>query len=300
MINAVYDGQQEQGEQSEACGIIPNETDRAEPLPAERPNDFTRCWIQGVEYFRSQPAGGGDLFLTRYGLPFARQLQPENWFVPEWFAGHRRRLRGTSTIYQVQTKPDQGRSLAIVVRFNRVGEDLPIDTITRDAHMDATFSSPFEEVAELMALRAARFGSERRRVPTKRPLAIYSPAKRLELWQTGRSESIMAIKQAQHQGITLDIERQYILLYGWIKGIDMQDATDKFGIVGASRESLQASAVAEVERDLKQAGFRVVDMKPAHIIVRFAQDGSLLRRKDGRLVYALVDYELLEPIRVAS
>ena len=35
-------------------------------------------------------------------------------------------------------------------------------------------------------------------------------------------------------------------------------------------------------------------MKPAHVILRSGQDQSLLRDRNGQLVYALVDYELLE------
>ncbi len=268
--------------------------DKCEAIP---PSGFTRRWIQGVEYFHSELGGGGDLFLTRFGLPFARHLQPDNWYEPEWFAAHRRRLRGTSAIYQVQTKPIYGRALDIVVRFNRMGQDLPIDTVTRDQHFNASFHNPFEEVVQVLALRAARFGMQRRRILTKRPLAIYSPPKRLELWRTGRSESLMALEQARLRGVELDIARQYILIYGWIKGVDMQDAADLIQIGGGSRELLRVATTAEVEQELEQAGFRVVDMKPAHIIVRFNEDGSLLRRKDGRLAYALVDYELLEPVR---
>lgn len=272
-----------------------------EPLRADSgsvapPNATTRRLIQGVEYFHSQPAAGGDLFLTRFGTPFARQLQPENWFEPDWFTAHRRRLRGTSMIYQVQTKPIEGRSLNVIVRFNRVGEDLPVDTVTRNIHENAEFNNPFEEAAQVLALRSARVGEKCRRILTKRPLAIYSPSRRLELWQTGRSESLIALQQARLQGITLDISRQYILLYGWIKGIDMQEAADQLGIPSAARDSLRVAALTQVEQDLERAGFRVMDMKPAHIIVRFTRDGLLLRRKDGSLAYALIDYELLEQL----
>lgn len=255
-----------------------------------------RHWIQGVEYLQMQLRGGGDLFLTRFGLPFVDHLQPENWFESDWFDGHRRRLRGTSTIYQVRTKAVMGRSLDLVVRYNRVAEDLPVDAASRDQHFNAAFNSPFDEVTQVCALRAARLGGQRRRILTKRPLAIYSPPQRLKLWQTGRNESLMAITQARLHGFKLDITRQYLLLYGWIKGVDVQDAADQFGVAGAAGEALKAKALAEVEQELAEAGFKVTDMKPAHIIVRFNPDGSLMRRKDGRLVYALVDYELLERI----
>jgi hypothetical protein len=255
---------------------------------------FTRRIIKGVEYYQAKTTEGGDLFVTSFGLRFAAHLQPDNWLDDQWFEAHRQRLRGTSAIYRSQTKRVEGRVLDLVVRFNRVGQDLPVDTLTRDIHTQAAFNSPFEEVAELVALRAQRIGPDRRRIFTKRPLAIYSPPTRVELWQSGRSESQIAAKQARVPEVELDIHRPYILVYGWIDGIDVQDAADQFGMGGASRQSLLADAMAEVEGELQQAGFRVLDMKPAHIVVRFTKGGQLLRRKDGRLVYALIDYELLE------
>jgi hypothetical protein len=255
---------------------------------------FTRRFIQGVQYFHAQTADGGDLFLTPFGQPYAADLRPDNWLDAPWFDSHRRRLRGTSTIYRTQTKPLRGRTLDLIVRFNRVGEDLPVDTVTRNCYTHAAFNSPFEEVAAVMALRAARFGPQRRFIRTKRPLAIYSPPTRFQLWQTGRSESQMGAKQARLPEIKLDILRSYILVYGWIKGIDAQDAASEFAADVKSRETFLAETMDEVESELKQAGFRVLDMKPAHIIVRFNAGGQLLRRHDGRLVYALIDYELLE------
>jgi hypothetical protein len=151
-----------------------------------------------------------------------------------------------------------------------------------------------------MDLRATRFGPRRRFVPTKRPLAIYSPPTRLELWQTGRNQGRIAKKQARLPEFKLDILRTYLLVYGWIKGVDAQDAADQTSLGGLSRDHFLADAMAEVEGDLEQAGFRVLDMKPAHIIVRFDAEGKLRRHPDGRLVYALVDYELLERIPPAS
>lgn len=263
-------------------------------VPADREQGGTRRHIQGVEYVHTVPGSGGDLFLTRWGLPFARLLQPEHWLEPVWFAGQRRRLRGTSTIYASRTRGLEGRALEIVVRYNRMGEDLPVDTVTLGEFPDAEFNTPFEEVAAVMALRRARIGPRRGFIATKRPLAIYSPPERRPGWQTGRDESRMAAKQTRLPDFQLDGRRQYLLLYGWIKGIDVQDAADRLGYESGQR--LIAETMAEVQAELGQAGFRVLDMKPAHIIVRFTANGQLRRRRDGRLMYALVDYELLEPI----
>jgi hypothetical protein len=256
--------------------------------------EFKRRWVQGVEYFHARTADGGDLFLTRYGLPFARQLHPENWYSAEWFVRHRRRLRGTSTIYQSTTRPVDGHSLDLIVRFSRVGELVPMDTPSNQLILTAEFNSPFEEIARLMQLRLARLGKDRRRIHTKRPLAIYMPPERLEVWQTGRSRDKMVAKQAAHGGAELDIRRQYLVLYGWIDGLDAEDAVEELNLATAERTEFLRETTEAVVRDLAEAGFRVLDMKPAHIIVRVGPDGHLLRRKDGRLVYALVDYELLE------
>ncbi len=253
-----------------------------------------QCRVLGVDYWQVRLAGGGDLFLTGFGLPFAEQLDPRHWFGAAWFDTHRQRLRGTSTIYRSQTEPWRGRSLDLVVRFNRVGEDLPVDTVTMREFTHAEFNSPFEEVAVLMKLRGVRWGAGGRYIPTKRPLAIYCPPERLAFWQTGRSADRMAVKQARMPEMRLETERQYLLLYGWIKGIDVQEFAAQVG--GEDGRRLTVEAMREVQEELREAGFRVLDMKPAHIIVRRAPDGGLKRRRDGRLVYALIDYELLEAV----
>jgi hypothetical protein len=253
--------------------------------------------IQGVPYLRVRPPAGGELYLTRYGRPLAKWLDPENWFEPEWLAAHRQPLRGTSTIYRVTTRPVAGRSLELVVRYNRMGEELPPVVGPMATHHHAEFNSPFEEIATLMDLRAARVGPRRRRIPTKRPMAIYCPPGVLPLWRTGRVEHKVAAKRARQPEAPLDIERQYVVLYGWIRGIDAQDAADRLGGTIESQERFMKEATLGAIDDLAQAGFRVLDMKPAHIIVRLTPGGRVIRRVDGSLAYALVDYELLEPIR---
>jgi hypothetical protein len=261
------------------------------PLP-----QFTPREILGVQYHHTKTLDGGDLYLTDYGLPFARHLLPENWREPEWYLAHRQKLRGTSTIYRTLTKPVDGRSLDIVVRYNRVGEELPVDTITLEKFMNADFNTPFEEIYVLHQLRAARRGEKRRRMPTKKPLAIYEPPDLLQLWQSGRLESKIAQKLARYPQAELDIRRQYLLIYGWIKGYDAQQVADLWQMEGKPRLEFLKKTTAYVTDEMAEMGFRVLDMKPAHVILRFNQDGTLKRRQDGKLLYALVDYELLEKI----
>jgi hypothetical protein len=278
----------------------PNTPATVEPSPAAAPvmarlpqrTDFLD--LLGVTYVHSKTSDGGDLYLTKHGVPFWEQLLPENWFAKEWFEANRERLVGTSVVYRVPTKEVNGQGLDLVVKWSRVGEAVPLDTMTITRFINAEFNSPFEEFALLMELRAGLSGPPNIRILTQKPLAIYVPSERLQLWQTGRSESKIAAKIARHPGVELDILRQYVLLYGWIKGADVTEAASLWQIEPEERKVFFDRAMSLVVHELELKGYRVVDMKPQHIIVRMRPDGSLLRDRDGQLVYALVDYELLE------
>ena len=258
-------------------------------VPEAMAQDGEAISLLGVDYARFKTWDGGDLYLTRFGVPLREQLDPENWYAPDWFAASRKRLPGTSAIYCVRTKPVRGMSIDLVVRFSRVGEEVPLDWLTVCKYPHAEFNSPFEEFGVVMELRALR-----PRIFLKKPLAIFVPAERLELWQTGRLESKIAAKLARHPEMELDILRQYILLYGWIEQMNAVEAADALRFTGGSRESFLAVSTRCAIHDLEQHGFRMLDIKPEHIIVRVRSDGSLLRRRSGQLAYALVDYELLE------
>jgi len=251
----------------------------------------------GVDYLRLKTGDGGDLYLTRFGLPFREQLAPENWYAPDWFAVRRARLPGTSAIYKVPTRPVRGVSLNLVARFSRVGQEIPLDTLTLNENIHAEFNSPFEEFALVMELRAAGLGASRARILTKRPLAIYMPPEQLQHWQTGRLESKMAAKRARHPEAELDLLRQYILLYGWIEGLNAVQAIQALGVTGRLAETFLAETTLHAIHDLEQLGFRMLDIKPEHLVLRIRPDGSLLRRRAGNPSYALVDYDLLERFR---
>ena len=258
------------------------------------PLDAQPIDLLGISYTRIKTADGGDLYLTKFGLPFWEHLQPENWYAQEWFEANRERLVGTSLVYRLPTKQVRGRSLDLVTKWSRVGEDVPVDTMTICKFINADFNSPFEEFSLLNELRAGEVGPPGIRLRTQKPLAIYVPSKRLQLWQTGRSESKIAAKLARHPGIELDILRQYVLLYGWIKGLDIVELADEWQLQGEARERFLSSVLSLANHEMEQKGYRVIDMKPAHIIVRQNPKGDVLRDRHGQMAYALVDYELLE------
>ena len=254
----------------------------------------TRKALLGVTYDHYRLADGADLYVTEFGRPFLRHLWPENWLEPEWFSKSREALQGTSTVYKIKTRPVAGAGKDIVVKWCRVGEDVPMDTFTRLKFIEADFNSPYEEFSLLMEMRArARPGTIR----THKPLAIFVPAKRLELWQTGRSQSKIDYKKTKYRDVELDIYRQYILVYEWIKGVASTETAAAQAAQAAGFADARSFALAMMDRsidDMQQAGFRVLDVKPQHVIVRPRPNGGLLRDRSGRTAYALVDFELLE------
>lgn len=247
--------------------------------------------LLGVDYLHVKTGDGGDLYLTRHGAPFAAHLRPENWYDTAWFERNREKLIGTGTVYRVRTRPIQGRSKELVVKWCRVGEDVPMDTFTLSKFIEAEFNSPYEEFSLVMEMRAR---TARGIVRTHRPLGIYVPAKRLKLWQTGRSLSRMEQKKAKNRDVELDIFRQYILIYEWVKGVSATEAFDKLLPDPRQRRQELIAFTDRVTDDLHRKGFRVLDTKPEHFIVRPRSDGGLLRSRDGEIAYALVDFELLE------
>lgn len=251
----------------------------------------------GVDYFWFKTSDGGDLYLTKFGLPFWQNLQPENWYAREWFEAKRERLQGTSTVYKVPTRAVNGKTLQLVVKWSRVGEDVPLDTLTVNKFIHAEFNSPFEEFSLLMELRKGDMGPRGIRIHTQKPLAIYVPHARLQLWETGRSEETIRAKVARHPGIELDILRQYVVLFGWVKGLNAVETSECFQLGVHEQEKFLARVTSLATHELWQKGFRVIDMKPAHIILRPGPDRALLRDHNGQFAYALVDYELLERTR---
>ena len=243
-----------------------------------------------VDYVHAKTADGGDIYVTRHGLPFIRHMEPENWYTAKWFRANREKLAGTSTIYKVTTKPVAGKSLDMVVKWCRVGQDVPLETKIIEDVLRAEFNSPFEEFSLVEELRTNSYGPPDIKILLQKPLAVYVPPERLQLWQTGRSKTKIMSKLAKHPGIEIDILRQYILIYKWVRGLNAVDAFEQAGIP----DHQLSEFTQQVINDLRLKGYRVLDQKPAHFIMRPRTGGSILHKRNSRIPYALVDFELLE------
>ena len=251
-----------------------------------------RIAVMGIDYLHLRLDDGSDLYLTEYGVPWTSHLLPENhWGDKDWFRKNSVRLPGTSTLYRIKTKAVRGAAKDIVLKWNRMGQDVPGETRVTDP-ASAEFNSPFEEFSVVIEMRDQRGGPSQ--IYTHKPLGIYVPRRYVEAERTGRKRYRIEALQLRHQEITLDINRQYAVIYEWIKGIDAAEAADK----GILDDDTMRELIRRSGREMSRKGFRVLDSKPHHIIVRPRKDDrderELARDRRGNILYALVDFELLE------
>ena len=278
--------------------------DSAPPVLPPQP-EVKRVNVLGVTYTHSITSDGGDLYLTAFGSKVADLLQVENWAEPQWFRSHRRKLEGTSAVHHVPTKEVNGRSIELVVKNCRMGEDVPLETHTLKEFLSTEFNSPWEEFALVMELRDGKFGSDFM-IRTQEPLGIYVPPERLQVWQTGRSIEKVNKITARYPGIDLDILRRYKLIYAWIPGQDLLQLFRSFGLKDQDLADAIIPLTNQAISDLETKGYAVADMKAAHVILdesdvqEVTQSTQPTSEKVGfissRILsrqYSVVDYELL-------
>lgn len=260
-----------------------------------------------VDYVHLKGRQGGQFFVTEHGWAAMESLLPQHWFTGRRFCKVGRALAGaTGAVYRVPVPHKTREDFALVVKFSRFCQNVGVTAVDPNMNLSQVqltriesshFLSPFEEFGNLYKLRRAA-GSQ---ILTKAPLAIYSPPSRYLDWQLGREPHLKSVHSArllnsqkhlpQEQRMDFDWERQYIVLYRWINGIDAEQAVDQ-GLIPKSK----MSSLARIARDaMASHGWEVMDHKPRHVIVRQGKDDQLVNRKD-ELLWGLIDYELLYPI----
>ncbi len=267
--------------------------------------------VLGVVYLHSRTEDGGDLYLTRHAEPHQEHLEIKNWYEEGWFSKHRVKLLGTSSVYRVPTRQIRGTHLDLVVKHNRVGEDVPLNTHTLQEFMSAEFNSPWEEFALVMEMGDKQLGQRVEWIRVQRPLAIYVPPQKMQLWQSGRSRAKINRIHARHPGIDLDILKQYKLVYEWIRGKNLIEIFDRIRLempdIVYHLKAMQKKAL----EDLGKKGYIMADMKPEHVILdeedcdRIEQAGlagdgdaagaqvDMVYRLLDAGKYSVIDYELL-------
>jgi len=267
--------------------------------------------VLGVVYVHTKTSDGGDLYLTRHAEPFHEHFQIENWYERDWFNANKIRLIGTSSVYKVPTKEVAGKSLELVVKNCRVGEDVPIDTHTLQEFCDAEFNSPWVEFSLVTELLDNLYGPRETKMNTQLPMAIYVPPEKMQAWQSGRSRSRINRIRAKHPGIDIDILKQYKLIYEWIKGHNLMEVFAHIDInhdeLVTHLKKINYKALADMQRK----GYLMADMKPEHIIISEADTEHIVaigmtqeRNAADKQVdivyqcihegsYSIIDYELL-------
>ena len=267
--------------------------------------------VLGVVYVHSKTSDGGDLYLTRHAEPFHEHFEIENWYEKDWFNSNKLRLIGTSSVYKIPTKEVNGKSLDLVVKNCRVGEDVPIDTHTLQEFCDAEFNSPWEEFSLVTELLDNLYGPRETRMNTQLPMAIYVPPEKMQAWQSGRSRTRINRIRAKHPGIDIDILKQYKLIYEWIKGHNLMEVFAHIDInhdeLVTHLKKINYKALA----DMQKKGYLMADMKPEHIIISEADTEHIVAigMTQGRNApdtqvdmlyqcihegrYSIIDYELL-------
>lgn len=259
-----------------------------------------------VEYIHLKGLQGGEFFVTPHGWRVMESLLPQHWFVGRRFCKVGRALAGaTGAVYRVPVPHKTRKDFALVIKFSRFCQHVGVTAVDPGMNLNeeqifriesSHFLSPFEEFGNLYKLRK----SAGIHVLTKDPLAIYSPPTRYLDWQLGREAHLKGFHSKrlldsqkhlpEDQRMDFDWERQYIVLYRWINGIDAEEAVDK-GLITIT----QMSGLAREARDaMASHGWEVMDHKPRHVILRQDKNGQPIPRKDS-LLWGLIDYELLYP-----
>jgi hypothetical protein len=244
-----------------------------------------RVTILGVPFIHIGFPNKDELYLTDFGAECVGNLMPDQ-YTGERFRKYSRRLKGSSFVYQVRTEDTRSRPLDVVLKWNRMAQDVPGSTgLVGDL---TEFNSPFEEFQLALELREAAadstFGFD-----VQKPLAIYVPSEKAAVSEWGRAPWIMERIIRSHDNVKIDMEKGYAVIYDWLEGIDAVMARDNGLLSEANVEEL----TLRVEHEMAILGFQVSDRKPHHVIVTVNGENALAKKDNGEISYGVVDYELL-------
>jgi hypothetical protein len=234
---------------------------------------------------------GDEMYITDEGLAVWQNLLPENfWTDKDWFQAHSERQRGSGNVYKIRTKPIGKNQLDIVLKWNRMGVDVPGETFDEVSNLEnARFLSPFEEFHLLQELKDGLQYTPGM-FELQVPLAIYVPATKEDSITLGRRQYLMSFIQKQHnKDVGIDFDRNYAVIYKWLEGINIVQAYKR----GVVREQDIQELTEKAAIEMRDNGFVIADHKAEHLIVKLVGT-NVFRDVHGNIRYGYVDYELLE------
>jgi hypothetical protein len=244
--------------------------------------------VLGVKYLHLRMEDGTDLYVTEYGLPFTKCLcRKTTGPMTEWMKEHSRPLPGTSAVHRVKTKEVDGRSKEIVIKWNRMGQDIPGETRALDA-ANAEFNSPFMEFSLVIELRNTRFESPGKALHPQAAGHLRAAEVRQGRTTWAVAHKMEAIQRTPRRD-RIDWNRNYAVIYEWLKGIDAVEACRE-GLLDQRRAGRPDGAL---QRGSGPKGlYRQRQQAAAH---HRSPDGRRRLVKDRRQdLYGLVDFELLK------
>ena len=224
--------------------------------------------VLGVVYSHRKTGDGGDMYLTRFGIQYADLLELENWYELAWFEARRRAARGHQRRLP-GARPERWTAGA----SNWWSKTAAWAKTCRWKRARSSNSSTPNSTARGRSSRLSwscakgNTGRPTSRCNTQEPLAIYVPPEKMQIWQSGRSYEKINRIRARHPGIDIDILRQYKLIYGWIRGKDIQQLFTETGMPRKRCRQRLAPADEKGHGDLDRKGYVMVDMKPSHVII---------------------------------
>lgn len=262
----------------------------------------------GMTYAVLHMPDGGILYITQYGWPWRANILPDMWYTDNKYYKEGELLTGgTGHVYHITTQSPATDNIPkeFVIKINRYAQYVPIDVpdffydkVSIEEAKNAHFMHPFEEFGMLEELRIGIFDNQQSRILTKRPIAIYQSPEDVPLWKSGRKKSDFARERRRlmqnqqdvedYEHVDIDIKKDYITVFEYVKGHDAEYYHQQ-GLLSA--KDLQ-SLTRRAGREMARKGFRMLDIKPKHFILRETEPGKLMTR-NGELVYALIDFELL-------
>jgi hypothetical protein len=266
------------------------------PTALEYPAHLKPTRIHGVDYVW----GHAD---STHGMLWVVGRDPDlfDYFMPErWRRTPSKRLSTTNESYYTLTKDH----INLVWKFSRVGEQPAQEpSATSSATLtDASYNSPFEEVAIALDLKA-------KGIDTIYPRAIYMSgleSTRFELYVMDNR------KYKSHENLltpegppVLRSNHNYLTIWGFWNGLDeilahkdeaycrglnLHEAAQK-GIITA-REAKQL--LNREQKKLAVAGYRDLLPKPTHYLLSVRHSGSVVLGADGKPTVRICNFELIQ------
>jgi hypothetical protein len=268
-----------------------------EPQP-EYPDELKPMDVLGVDYvYGRSESTGGSLWVVGKHPDLFNYFMPEKWRYKQVNLSQRRQT------YYVQSKD----RIHLVWQVSRLGE-LASETAENTAQYEEMvrfgYNSPFEEFAYAQELR-------KRGMLTTYPRAIYRTGQEVQLpncvVDESRFEHLKKLTTPDGQPL-LRLDRDYILIWGYWRGLEDDQAPDETGYwtpidveqaaaKGLISQAFVAELVERQRRRLREAGYEDLTLRGSHILLSYIPEGPIKLDADGQVELRQCNFEMIRPVK---